>query len=306
MKESVRQALNALMATQHGLVTLEQLDRMDVTRGQLRAAIGQGWMCRAGPRVYALAAAPRTVDYRRRLGLLVHGKDAVLSHRGAARLHHFDRSSDSIVEFTVLRGHRPGRSQFRVHTTATLPAIDRVVVAGFACTSATRTVIDLARLRVSRFMLEAAIDSAVRAELSSPVVLAERLAELRGPGRWGARLLDELLVDSGGHTMLERRFLGLVRRAGLPRPRTQVIHRREGRAVARVDFLFDEHSVVVEVSGSKGHSSPSERARDAQRRNELQDAGRCVYEYTWEHVTRRSDWVVGTLQSRVGAATSLT
>ncbi len=83
--------------------------------------------------------------------------------------------------------------------------------------------------------------------------------------------------------------LGLLRRAGLPQPRTQVIHRRDGKTYARVDFMFDEQAIVVEVSGRKGHTSPSERARDASRRNELQDVGRLVYEYTWEHVTRQGD-----------------
>ena len=189
-----------------------------------------------------------------------------------------------------------------VHSTFVLPRIDRVTVGGYPCTSATRTIIDLARLRVPRLQLEAAIDSAVRTGRSSPVVLVDRLGALRGPGRWGARLLDELLVDTGGHTMLERRFLQVVRRAGLPWPRTQVIHRCDGQTFARVDFLFDDLGIVIEVSGRKGHSSPSERARDAQRRNELQDAGRLVYEYTWEQVTRRAEWVGETLGARLVAA----
>ena len=41
---------------------------------------------------------------------------------------------------------------------------------------------------------------------------------------------------------------------------------------------------MVEVSGRKGHASDAERARDAQRRNELQDIGRKVYEYTYQQV----------------------
>jgi hypothetical protein len=92
-------------------------------------------------------------------------------------------------------------------------------------------------------------------------------------------VLDALLVDSGGHSILERRFLEVVRRAGLPRPATQVIHRRDGTTFARVDFLFEAFGVVVEVSGQLGHSTPGDRARDAQRRNELQDVGRAVYEW---------------------------
>jgi hypothetical protein len=37
-----------------------------------------------------------------------------------------------------------------------------------------------------------------------------------------------------------------------------------------------------------------------QRRNELQDVGKRVYEYTWEHVTEREDWVIETLRQHLG------
>lgn len=102
--------------------------------------------------------------------------------------------------------------------------------------------------------------------------------------------------------MLERRFLPLVRDAGLARPRSQVTFRRDGRTFARVDFIWDDAGVVVEVSGRKGHASPSDRARDAQRRNALPDLGFKVYEYTWEQVTRQRDWVIDTLRHRLRVA----
>ena len=288
-----------VLATHHGVISLEQLAAMHVTRAQLRTAVRNGWLVKVAPTVYGSTSAPRTPEFGRFLGLLALGPDAVVSHRGAAALHQFDRFPADAVEFTVPRRARGVKLPYIVHSTTTLPRIDRVRVASCACTSATRTIIDLARQRLAPALVEAAIDTAVRRGLSSPEALGRRLAELRGPGRWGARLLDQLLLDSGGHTVLERRFLQLVRRAGLPRPRTQVVHRRDGRTFARVDFLFDEAGVVIEVSGRKGHSSPSERARDAQRRNELQDIGRRVYEYTWEQVTQRADWVIETLRSRL-------
>jgi very-short-patch-repair endonuclease len=102
--------------------------------------------------------------------------------------------------------------------------------------------------------------------------------------------------------MLERDFLRLMRLGGLPPPRTQVIHQRSGSTYARVDFLFEPYGVVVEVSGRKGHSSPTERQVDAQRRNELQDAGRKVFEYTYEDVSRRADHVITTMTQRLHAA----
>jgi hypothetical protein len=232
-------------------------------------------------------------------GLLCLGADAVLSHEAAARLHGFDRCLPDVVEFTLPRRGRGVRAPLRVHTTKSFSRLDTVSVDGWPCTSATRTVIDLARLRIPTVRLEAAIDSAVRSGASAPLVVTRRLEELRGRGRWGAPALDRLLVDAGGHTMLERRFLALVRRVGLPRPTTQLVHRRGGRTIARVDFCFEAHGVVIEVSGQRGHSSPSERAKDAQRRNELQDLGRKVYEYTFDDVIARPAWVASTLRTRL-------
>jgi hypothetical protein len=57
--------------------------------------------------------------------------------------------------------------------------------------------------------------------------------------------------------------------------------------------------VVIEVSGRLGHSNPTDRERDAQRRNELQDLGYRVYEYTWGDLSCRPDYVVATLRQRV-------
>ena len=82
--------------------------------------------------------------------------------------------------------------------------------------------------------------------------------------------------------------------------------RAGSRHVARVDFFFDEFDVVVEVSGQKGHASPTERARDAQRRNELQDLGVRVFEYTLNDVTKRSDMVRRTLRVRLSPTGPLT
>jgi hypothetical protein len=45
-----------------------------------------------------------------------------------------------------------------------------------------------------------------------------------------------------------------------------------------------------------------ERRIDAQRRNELQDAGRRVFEYTYEDLMRRPGHVIGTMSQRLANA----
>jgi hypothetical protein len=114
--------------------------------------------------------------------------------------------------------------------------------------------------------------------------------------------LDRVLVTSGGHSFLEREFLKLVEECGLPRPRTQVEHFRDGVEMARLDFLFAEQGIVVEVSGGRGHSSASDRAKDARRRNELQRLGRLVLEFTYEDLMYRRPYVVESVRTALASS----
>ena len=272
-----------------------------LSRRAQAAASGAGLLTLIEPRVAVLGSTADTWHRRLWAGHLALGERGWVSHLAAAQLHGFDRIDGDKVEFTVLRDERGSRltQVGRLHTTSFVGALDIVTIDGLRVTSATRTVIDLAALGVAETLLGAAIDSAVRMRLSAPIVIARRLAELRGTGRRGARLLDSLLVDAGGESELERRFLHVLRHAGQPRPRTQVVCRANGRQVARVDFMFADLGIVVEVSGQLGHTAPPDRVRDAQRRNELQDIGHLVYEYTWGDVTARPAFVAETMRDRL-------
>lgn len=293
-------AIAALAAEQDGVVSADDLAASGLTPKQRRRRIERGWLERVAPRVFRVAGAPDTHRQRLRIGLLCLGERSWVSYESAAALHGLDRSDATAIEFTIERGRTPPRLPWPVHTSAMIAPTDPVIVNGFRAMSATRTVIDLAHARASVRRVEAAMDSAVRLGLSHPIVLAERLATLRGSGRWGCRLVDRILPDSGGHSPLERRFLTLVREGGHPRPTTQVVQRSAtGRHIARVDFLFEDHDLVVEVTGRLGHVSDAERARDAQRRNELQDLGLTVVEYTSTQIWAQTSWVRSDLARRL-------
>lgn len=292
--------LAQIAAVQDGVVSAADIERAGLSRSQLRWLTGCGRVEKVAPRVFRILGTQDTHRQRLRIGLLSLGERSWISYQAAALLHRLDRSTPDAVEFTIIRGTGPSRAPFRLHTTSFLAPTDVVTVDGLRVMSATRTVIDLAHSRSSRWRVEAAIDSAVRLGLSHPTVIATRLETLRESGRWGCRLIDRLLPDSGGHSPLERAFLRVVRHAGLDRPRTQVVHRDvDQRHVARVDFEFAGQSLVVEVTGRLGHVSDAERARDAQRRNELQDLGFTVIEYTSTQVFEGSDWVVRDLRRRL-------
>lgn len=299
--EELIRFVSELAAKQHGLVQTVQIPEVDQRR--FRHLARRGLLQRVGTGVYRATASPVTWQQQIQGAVWALGPTAVVSHASAARLHGFDRFEGDAIEVTTdrsARGKAPADIKCTVHTSMSMPKADVVRFDELPVTSATRTIIDLARDRTSTNELEAAIDSAVRLRLTTLDLIADRVGQVTGPARWGLARLDDLLATSGGHTMLERRFLQLVRSAGLPMPTPQAVHRVAGRHVARVDFLFQPQDVVVEVSGGRGHSSPRERAKDARRRNELQQMGRVVLEFTYEHVTQQSDLVVATLRVALG------
>lgn len=287
-------------AHQDGAVSEAQMRESGLTARAQRQAVADGRLLMVEARVAVALGSPDTWHRRLRVGLLALGPEAWISHEAAAALHGLDRTLFEPLEFTVRRGKRTTLNSGRVHTTDHVGPLDVATIGGFRCSSATRTIIDLAYLGIPPIRLAAAIDSSVHRGLSATRVLADRLAELRGPGRHGVAALDRLMPDGGGESPLERQFLGLLRRNRLPRPTTQFRVEGVNGLVARVDFIYEGLRVVVEVTGRKGHVSDAERQRDAQRRNELTDLGYRLYEYTRGDVEDRPAWVVATMHERVG------
>lgn len=293
--------LARLAKDQYGAFGTRQIGGLGVTDDQLRHLARRGLIERLAPQVFLMAGVPPSWRTDLSTGLLSLGPTAVVSHEAAAKLHGFDRFGRDVVEFTVRRRRRGAFFlDARIHTSLILPARDIVNVDGLRVTHPVRTIIDLAALRIRDVRLEAAVDSAIRLQLASIDEIVRRLGQLRGKGRAGVRRLDRVLVTSGGHTMLERAFLEIVHDFGLPAPTPQVVHRRNGRHIARVDFLFADHDIVVEVSGGRGHSSAADRARDARRRNQLQQMGRLVLEFTFEDVIERPGYVLRTMREAFG------
>lgn len=289
---------------QHGVVGQAQLVDLGVTPRQRRRMVDTGRLVKTAPRVWRISGAPVTWEHRLHRGLLSLGPRSWVSDEAAAQLHGLDRTPSDRVEFVVWRPGRDASLDDTVHSTRRWTASDGVVIDGLRVTSATRTVFDLANRRASDDRLAAAIDSAIRLELSSPEAIRRRLRTIRGRGMTGVRIVERLLEHAGVHSMLERRFLHIVEAARLPTPELQVTFRSPtgDHFIARVDFYFRSWDLVVEVSGKLGHSSPEERSRDAQRRNELQELGVRVLEFTWEDVTQRPAYVIGQLRRLLDAA----
>lgn len=293
--------LAKLAASQRQVFTRAQCRDSGLETCDVGYRIRRGLFVPVGP--HTLTFAGVVLDWRGQLqaGLLDLGPDALVSGRAAAALHELDGFDEGTLEYLVLRSHRRRRTNGIVRSTPVVGPLDRTTVDGLAVTSGTLTVVELIG-RVSLREVGNALDSACRKRLTAPQVVRRRL-EARGRlGRRGVKEFDELMELAGVESWLERKFLGAVRRAGLPQPTIQRVYRRDGRHVARVDFDFEPYPVVVEVGGNRGYLNRDERQRQERRRNELQLLGKTVYFFTTTDVSQDSAYVVATVRRGLGLA----
>lgn len=170
---------------------------------------------------------------------------------------------------------RPHRRDLVVHQG---PFADDEVVqqGGVLVTNEARTYIDLAA-SLSRADLAAVGD--VMLMRGFTLASVSRMIERRNrySGKVLARSTLEWL-DPAAESPQESRLRVILREAGLPRPRVNVVIRdAEGHPVARGDLVFDEAMLVVEYDGTD-HLAPERQRRDAERRANLQALGWMVLE----------------------------
>ena len=184
------------------------------------------------------------------------GPAAVLSHESAAGLWGILEPAPRPIHVSVPPHARRRRPGVAVHRRVTLEN-DRVILEGIPVTSPIYTLIDLATC-LPRNETEAAVNKADKRDLVSPDRLRAALHQM--PPRLGLRALRTILDRRTfvlTESELERRFLPLARRAGLPKP--------EGGVYLngfRVDFFWPELGLVVETDSLRYHRTPAEQARD--------------------------------------------
>lgn len=288
-----------LAERQHWLVSRADVANVMTSRQWCRR-VDDGVWAPVAPGIWRHRATPLDWKLQARAGVRSLGAQSALHGRTAVAWWGLGDMAGSDVEFVVPRSRRSRPFPFVVHVTGLWEPRDLMIRDGVRVTSATRTVVDLAAGTTTARAIEDVIDAAVHRRLTTFSTLRTRVGALCGRGFPGSERLSALLLDSGGESYLERKFLTLVRRAGLPRPSCQVVHRADGVHIARVDFQFAGTNVIVEVTGRLGHVSDRDRQRDARRRNALQLSGHIVLEFTTADVLDAQGYVVTTLIAQLG------
>lgn len=142
-------------------------------------------------------------------------------------------------------------------------------------------------LRLDRRGIERMINEADKYDLTHPPQLRRALEERTGEP--GVAVLREILDRRTFRLTkeeLERRFLPLARKAGLPVPLTgQWVNEFE------VDFYWPDLGLVVETDGLRYHRTPAEQARDRLRDQAHTAAGLTQLRFTHEQVRYEPDYV---------------
>ena len=223
--------------------------------------------------------------------VLACGGAALLSHRSAARLWGLLNTSTYTTEVTTGRSPE-GHPGIGLHRSRRIHVEDRAVRNGIPVTSVARTLLDLAEV-VPRRRLDRALEQSERLGLFDLRVV-ERLMR-RSRGRHGLRPLKAALRDyrlpAFTRSELERRFLDLCDRAGLPRPAANMF-----LAGQEVDMVWSAQRLVVELDGHDSHGTRAAFERDRVRDTMLQLAGYRVLRVTDRRLEAEPAQVVGAVR----------
>ncbi|MGI8630309.1 MAG: DUF559 domain-containing protein [Solirubrobacteraceae bacterium] len=196
----------------------------------------------------------------------------MLSHRSAVALWQLRPVTAGPIDVTAPGRSRHGQEGIRVHNVRELAPQDHGKIDAIPVTALHQTLLDYAEV-VHPQQLRLALEASERLDLVDFGALQRLIA--RSPGRRGVKplklVLDELCEPAPWtRSELERRFLALIRHAGLPEPQTNVLV-----AGILVDFFWPQARLVVEVDGYRFHKTRQAFENDRRRDAKLQVA-RCV------------------------------
>jgi predicted transcriptional regulator of viral defense system len=282
--------LAELAARQHGVVSTKQLERLSYGKNSVAKAAKVGRLHRVHRGVYVVGQRRLTWEGRCMAAVLA-ASPSVASHLSAGWLWGLLQSRPGTLHVTCRRSRHAERP-FVTHT-ADLASADLARRDGVPVTSLARTILDLAvdsRARtVRRFIRQA--DDDKNFDLGAMEDLLARTKGHRGQAKVRAALeiYDEAPVFT--RSGLERRFLEVMREAGLPVPAMNSFV-----AGYEIDAWWESEHFGVELDVYETHGSRLSFEEDRERDDELLLVGIETTRVTGPRLDREPDAVVDSLR----------
>jgi very-short-patch-repair endonuclease len=277
-----------LVRQQHGVISRKQLLELGITPDGIKHRLSNGRLYRIRRGIYSVGR-PELNKHGRWMGaVLACGNGAALSHSSAAALWRIGFEQRSVIELSLPSPFQKRHRDLRIHRRPSLnPERDLTREYGIPVTTPIQTLIDMS-LRLDRAGVERMINETDKYNLTNPPQLRRALDGRAGePGVARLRHILDRRTFRLTKEELERRFLPLARRAGLPVPLTgQFVNEFE------VDFYWLDLGLVVETDGLRYHRTPAEQARDRLRDQAHTAAGLTQLRFTHEQVRYEPEYVV--------------
>lgn len=213
--------------------------------------------------------------------VLSAGSDSLLSHQSAAWLWGISAWPPPTPEVVVTTTVRHTRTDIRIHSSRTIHVEDRAIADGIPVTAVPRTLLDLAG--ASQGNVRWALPRAKRLGLLDLIDIDRMLKRSRGL-RGVARLrlaLDRYRTKAFTRSDLERDFLEMVKRAGLPIPSTNLFV-----AGYELDAYWSDLRFAVELDTYDYHGDEISFEEDRLRQEDLKLAGIEMVRITGERMDR--------------------
>jgi hypothetical protein len=235
--------------------------------------------------------------WRRAVAIAVFGSGtgAIASHATAAHLWDLAQRPRT-TEVTTPNKGRPSRN-YVIHRSTDLISDDMTEVDGIPLSTVARTLVDIG-IPWGEGMAGRCLDEAVGRGLTSERTVAAVLHRVARRGRNGVGPMRLVLADRLGwssitESQLEAEFLRIMHAAGIEPPISQVcIVKRGGRLIARVDFVYPELRLVIELDGERYHSDRDTFRKDRRKQNDLTLEGYRVLRFTAWDVFAAPEYVV--------------
>ena len=256
-----------------GVVNRRRLLAAGLSHDQIAHRVRAGLLVPEYPGVYRVG--PPTIDARYMAAVVACGRAAVLSGLAAAwwwglikgkpPAPEVSAPADHTIRGLKTRRRRLDRSEVTTHR-------------GIPITSVALTLCDLAPLLALSDLARACHEAGVKHQ-ATPGAVEEALA--RRPNTRGARNLRAVIHGDQPVTLsvLEERFLALLRAHALPTPTTN-----KPAGTHRVDCRWPIHRLTVELDSYRFHNSRHAWEQDRRREREANARGDAFRRYTYRDV----------------------
>src|SRR5579884_1834447 len=274
--------VRGLADRQAGRVAWWQLTALGVDAKTIGRCVAGGYLHQVLPRVYAVGHRAPSVEADLWAAVLYAGPGAMLSHATALWWRGLLDKPPRVIQVTTPRRCRSLRG-IKVHGRRTC---ERTMHKGLPTTSVEQSLLDYAAVAP----IERVRYALANADYHKVLDIAA-LHVIAGNGRAGSTKLRKALKRhepklAYTRSHLERTFLVLCERAGIPTPDVNV-----RIAGVLVDVVWRDRRLVVELDGENNHSSWGQIQDDRSKELRLRAAGFVVVRYGTRQVEEELDLV---------------